>query len=227
MGRVDELRRFINVPDGDWPLIVAWQAAAMRPRGPYPVLCLHGEQGSAKSTTARVVRELIDPNAAPLRCEPKEPRNLMIAANNGLVVALDNISHLPPWLSDALCRLATGGGFSTRTLYENDEETIFDAQRPVILTGIEEIVTRSDLLDRSLLINLQPIDESRRRPEANFWRDFDDAKPRAFGAMLEVISTAAAKPADDDVTLAAAYGRFRRVGDGGGNGRRIRTRRVR
>jgi hypothetical protein len=61
----------------------------------------------------------------------------MIAATNSWCMALDNISHLPAWLSDAVCRLSTGGGFATRTLYENDEETIFDAQRPIILNGIE------------------------------------------------------------------------------------------
>ena len=61
----------------------------------------------------------------------------MIAATNGWVVALDNLSHLSTWLSDALCRLATGGGFSTRELYTHDEEKLFDAQRPVILNGIE------------------------------------------------------------------------------------------
>jgi hypothetical protein len=95
----------------------------------------------AKSTAARVLRGLVDPNGAPLRCEPREPRDLMIAANNGWTIALDNVSHLWGWLSDALCRLSTGGGFATRTLYGNDEETIFDAQRPVILTGIEEVAS--------------------------------------------------------------------------------------
>jgi hypothetical protein len=188
IGCFEELRRFVNVADEKWPLIVAWQVAALMPRGPYAVLCVHGEQGSAKSTTARVLRDLIDPNGAPLRCEPKDPRDLMIAANNGRVIALDNISHLSPWLSDAICRLATGGGFSTRTLYENDEETIFDAQRPVILAGIEEIVTRSDLLDRSVIVNLQSIAESRRRPEAEFWREFQEAKPRLLGALFDVVA---------------------------------------
>ena len=76
----------------------------------------------------------------------------MIAANNGWVINLDNLSYVSPELSDAMCRLSTGGGFATRTLYENDEETIFAAQRPQILNGIEDIGCRSDLLDRSLII---------------------------------------------------------------------------
>src|SRR5256886_5689169 len=113
-GALDDLRPFLNVADdGDYRLLVTWLLAALRPRGPYPVLVLHGEQGSAKSTTARVLRMLIDPNGAPLRAEPHDDRDLMIAATNGWIVALDNLSHLPPWLSDALCRLATGGAFAT------------------------------------------------------------------------------------------------------------------
>lgn len=184
-GSLAELRRFLNIRSEDWPLVAAWLLAALRPVGPYPVLVLHGEQGSAKSTVARMLRSIIDPNSAPLRCEPREPRDLAIAAHNGWVVALDNISHLPTWLSDALCRLSTGGGFATRALFENDEEMIFDAQRPVILTGIEVVATRSDLLDRCILIDLPVIPEGHRRPESELLRDFDQARPRLLGALLD------------------------------------------
>lgn len=189
-GRIDDLRQYVNVTEDDWPLLLGWLVAALRPAGPYPILALHGEQGSAKTTTARVLRALIDPNAAPVRCEPREPRDLMIAANNGWVVAMDNLSHIRGWLSDALCRLATGGGFSTRTLYENDEETIFDATRPVILTGIEEVATRADLLDRCLIVSLPVIPESQRKPESQFWRDFYEAQPSILGAVLSAAAVA-------------------------------------
>lgn len=189
-GRLDELRQFINVDDDGWTLTAAWLVAAARPLGPYPALALTAEQGSGKSTQARLLRSLIDPNTAPLRSEPREPRDLMIAASNGWCVAIDNVSHVPTWLSDCLCRLATGGGFSTRTLYENDEETIFDAQRPAILTGIEEYVTRGDLLDRSLVVHLPTIPERQRRPEAELLAAWDAAHPRLFGALLSSVSTA-------------------------------------
>jgi hypothetical protein len=189
-GSITDLRQLLNVSDKDWPLVVAWLLACFRPIGPYPVLCLHGEQGSAKSTAARVLRSLVDPNCAPLRCEPREPRDLMIAANNGWTVALDNVSHLWGWLSDALCRLSTGGGFATRTLYGNDEETIFDSQRPVILTGIEEVATRGDLLDRCLLVNQPTIREKNRLPEAAFWANFNEIRPMLLGAVLSAVSSA-------------------------------------
>jgi hypothetical protein len=190
-GSIEQLRRFINVAnERDWILVIAWLLAALRPRGPYPILALHGEQGSAKSTTARVLRALVDPNTAPLRSEPRELRDLMIAASNGWVIVLDNISRIPMWLSDALCRLSTGGGFSTRELYTDDEEILIDAQRPVILNGIEELAVRSDLLDRSLILYLPPIPEDKRQPEDEFWRDFEAERPAIIGGLLDVVSGA-------------------------------------
>ena len=144
-------RDYVNVADEDWPILVAWLVAALRPQGPFPVLALHGEQGSAKSTTVRVLRELIDPNVAPLRSEPRNGRDLAIAANNGWVLAYDNLSAISDWLSDAFCRIATGGGFSTReTATRTRTRCLIDAQRPLALNGIAELATRPDLLDRAL-----------------------------------------------------------------------------
>jgi hypothetical protein len=187
-GNLDELRPFCNVTDADWPLVVAWLVQSLWPRGPYPVLCLHGEQGSAKSTTAKVLRSLIDPNAAPLRSQPRDERDLVIAANNSWIVTLDNLSHLDGWLSDALCRLSTGGGFGTRELYTDEDEIIFEAQRPLILTGIEDLATRGDLIDRSLLILQPQIDKAKRLPEAEFWKRFEVARPRLLGSLLDLLS---------------------------------------
>jgi hypothetical protein len=169
---------------------IAFLVASYRDRGPYPVLILHGDPGAAKSTVARVLRDLVDPNSAPVRSEPREPRDLMIAANNAWLIAFDNLSHLPSWLSDSLCRMSTGGGFSTRELYTDGGEVIFQAQRPVILTGIEEIATRGDLLDRAIPLYLPRIDESARMTEAQFHEAFDRARPRLLGVVLDAISYA-------------------------------------
>ena len=190
-GDVEDLRPFVNVAtNSDWILLESWLIAALRGRGPYPILVLHGEQGSAKSTTARVLRALVDPSTAPLRSEPREVRDLMIAATNGWIVSLDNISRLPPWLSDALCRLATGGGFSTRELYSDREETILEAQRPVILNGIEELAVRGDLLDRALMLDLPSIPEEKRRAELSFWTKFEACRSAILGALLDAVSSA-------------------------------------
>ena len=167
---------------------MGWLVAAFRPRGPYLVLILQGEQGSAKSTGARVCRRLIDPNKAELRSQPREPRDLAIASNNAWALGFDNISRTSHWLSDGLCRLATGGGFSTRTLYSDSDETIFDAQRPILLNGIDSVATRGDLLDRSIMLTLPRL--KHHREESEFWSDFDEARPRILGALLDAVSMA-------------------------------------
>jgi hypothetical protein len=187
-GRISDLRRFVNVAtDDDFILLVAWTVATFRPDLPCPVQVLHGEQGSAKSTTAKVQKKLIDPAEPLLRSLPRDGRDLYIAAFNSWVVSLDNVSGLPVWLSDDLCRLATGGGFATRELYSDDEEKIFSALRPVILNGIEEIATRSDLLDRSILLELPMIPKEKRRNEADFWREFEKVWPGILGALLDAV----------------------------------------
>jgi hypothetical protein len=111
----------------------------------------------------------------------------MIAANNRWLLSFDNMSELPAWLSDALCRLATGGGFSTRELYTDDDEALFDAQRPVVLTGIEDLVARSDLLDRTILFLLPHITEEARETEASFWAEFEEVRPYLLGALLDCL----------------------------------------
>jgi hypothetical protein len=151
-GTIDAGRCVMNFSNDEWPLVEGGLVAALRPGKPFPILILNGEQGTAKSTTQRMLRDLIDPNKAALRSVPRDERDLVIAANNGWVIALDNLSGLRPWLSDALCRISTGGGFSTRALYENDEEMLFDSIRPIFLNGIEDFATRPDPLDRALLL---------------------------------------------------------------------------
>jgi hypothetical protein len=180
----------LNVDGDTWRLVVGWLVATLRPQGPYPALALFAEQGAGKSTTGRLLRALIDPNAAPLRAEPRDGRDLMIAANNSWCLAFDNLSHMPPWLSDALCRLSTGGGFATRELYTDQDEMIFDAQRPALLTSIEEVASRSDLLDRCLVVWLPAIPEDRRLPEAKLFSEFEKVRPFILGALLDAVVVA-------------------------------------
>ncbi|MGO8841875.1 MAG: hypothetical protein ACLQF1_12320 [Methyloceanibacter sp.] len=187
-GSVEALRSFLNVKtDADFVLAVAWVLAVLRDRGPYPVLVLSGEQGSAKSTFSAILRALSDPNTAPLRALSREDRDLFIAASNGHVLAFDNVSSLRPWISDTLCRLATGGGFAVRQLYTDQDEMLFDASRPVILNGIEDVVERPDLADRAVFLTLEPIPEEHRRPEAELWAAFETERPRILGALLDAV----------------------------------------
>ena len=188
-GRIDDLRPLVNVEDdAQFRLLVAWLVAAQRGRGPFPILCVQGEHGSAKSTCSRFVRHLVDPKKPILRSLPKDERDLAVAARASHALAFDNLSGLPTWLSDALCRVATGGGFATRSLYTNDEETIFDFVRPVILNGIDDVASRADLADRCLTVTLPAIPKARRKSEKDILARFDAAAPGIYGAILTAVA---------------------------------------
>ena len=189
-GKIDALKPFLNLKtDHDFVMAVAWLLGAFHPNGPYPVLGLSGEEGTAKTTMARLLRALIDPNTIPLRTLPKEERDLWIAVTKAHVYALDNLSGLPQWLSDALARLATKGGFGTRGLHTDDEEALFTAVKPVILTGINEAATRPDLASRSIFLALQTIAAKERKLESRIEAEFAAAAPGILGALLDAVST--------------------------------------
>ena len=189
-GCIEDLRPFVNVRDEhQWRLLVAFLVGALRPTGPYAVLELNGGQGSGKSVMTKILRLLVDPNTAPVRSLGNQ-RELALAANNGWVVAFDNISYIPKAMSNALCRVSTGGASSWRTLYENDGETLFEAQRPLILNGIGDFIKESDLLDRTLVLELPTIRGVQRQDERQFWKRFTEAQPRIFGALLDAVSGA-------------------------------------
>ena len=188
-GSVNDLRTFLNVrDDGDFVLVVSWLLGVLSPQGPYPILNICGEQGSGKSFGQRVLRALVDPNLAPLRSEPREPRDLLISASNSWVLALDNLSRIPPWLSNACCRLSTGDGFATRQLYSDAEEIIFSVKRPLMFNGIGDLANRADLLDRCITIMLQAIPSATRRDERSLRSEFEEARPRVLGGLLDAVA---------------------------------------
>lgn len=193
-GSVEELRPFLNLADDDsdedFKLTTGWCIGALNPTGPYPVLEIVGEQGTAKSTTVELLRSLVDPATPPLRPLPSSERDLVIAASRRWILAFDNLSYIKPETSDAMCRLSTGGGFGTRTLYTDDEETIFEATRPQVVNGINTIAVRGDLQERALSIILAPIPPEERRRESEFWASFEAVRPRILGALLDAVSGA-------------------------------------
>jgi len=189
-GRVDELRPFFNCGEDDFRLIVAWTLAALSGGREYPVLVFGGEPGSAKSTATRYARALLDPNEAPLRKCPREERDLFIAANNAYVLTFDNLSTPPEWLSDALCALALDTGYACRALYTDDGERVFRVAAPIILNGISEQLTRSDLADRALNVTLHRIPQEEMKPKDELDAAFEATLPRVLGALLDVLSSA-------------------------------------
>ena len=156
-GSLDPLWDLVNIPQDDRLIVVAWLLECLRADTPHVVMEFVGEQGSAKSTTQKLLKMLVDPNVANLRAAPKKVEDVWIGALNSHLVSFENISYLGQDYQDALCVMATGGAHATRTLYTNREEVIIELRKPIILNGITVNVTAQDLLDRSLHIELPPV----------------------------------------------------------------------
>lgn len=193
-GDLSELWQFLNIAGEDeQTLLVAGMVQMLWPRGPYPVLVVYGEQGSAKTTIQEMVKSLTDPSRpspdkhalTSLRKPPRGERDVIAAAYGARVISFDNVSYMDEWLSDEICRLATGADLGGRELYSDFDEAIVSAVRPVMLNGIPEVVGKSDLADRAIKIEGQP--PARRIEEADLWRGFAEARPKLLGALLDLL----------------------------------------
>jgi hypothetical protein len=200
-GSLDGLLNLLNLGEGEDAkrnriLILAWLSHAYLPTGPYPVLTLTGPQGAAKSHALRILRNLVDPSVAPGSTKPRSEHDAYIDASANWVIAYDNLPTVPPWLSNVVCDIATGGGFRTRTLYTNRDQEIFQDKRPIILAGIGSVATRSDLLDRAAIVNLPRIDPKARRKEATISRMLREAQPQILSALLDAVCVGLARKND-------------------------------
>jgi hypothetical protein len=180
----------LNIQGDQLDLVIMFLLASLSPFGPYPVLYVSGEQGSAKSTMSRLVRSVVDPNVTPLRGDHRDPRNLLVASEHSWIVTMDNLSSMTKPVADGLCRLVSGTGHSLRQNYEDREEVIFTATRPAIINGIPELTIRQDLADRSLRVHCSPIFDEQRRPERELLAEFNSIHPQVLGALLDGASMA-------------------------------------
>jgi hypothetical protein len=191
-GSIELLRPFLNVSDADeFTLIVGWQLGTLRPwvkDQNYAVLNITGEEGVAKSTAAKLLRNLIDPNRAPLRGMPQNELDMLVAAENSFVQVYDNASHISGPLSDAICRISTGSGAAKRKLYTDNSEYLFEGARPVIMTSVKDVVTRGDLASRTYFISPDPIPAGQRKTEKTFWAEVEKVRPKILGALFDMVS---------------------------------------
>ncbi|WP_240127132.1 hypothetical protein [Thermomonas alba] len=212
-GDVGLLWQHTNVPAGRRVMVLTWLIDGFRPDTPFPVLELVGEQGSAKSTTQSVLRSLVDPNKVMLRGRPKTVEDVFVAAANNWVVSYENLSSLTPEQQDALCTLATGGGFASRQFYTNGEEHVLECKRPVMMNGIAVVATRPDLIDRVIHIDLPRIPAEARRDDADTHAGWERDRPRVFGGLLDLFAAALAVLPSVQLTHKQRMADFERLGE--------------
>lgn len=192
-GNVQRLHDFVNIhKEGDWLLFLVFVISAFLPHFPKPLLALSGSQGAGKTTPMRLTRSLIDPSLFATGQDITSTDELVRIANRQAILIFDNLSKMPQSTSDAFCRLATGETFSKRTLYTNDDETIFNVRRSIMVNGINQVITQADLLDRSIPIEVERISEEKRRTEQDLLKEFNEAKPFILGAIFDILSKAIA-----------------------------------
>jgi len=188
-GSIKSLATLINIKsDADFILVVSWLLAVFRDHGPYPVLVVIGEQGSAKSTLMEILRNIIDPNVACLRAPPKDEEDLYITATLLHVLPFDNLGRLPEWLSDALARIATGIAFAKRKLFTDMDETLLTAEKPIAINSIVDVVGAADLGERSIFITPPVIEKSRRKDRKEIREAFRREHPTILGALLDIVA---------------------------------------
>ncbi|QTA82766.1 Uncharacterized protein dnl_51490 [Desulfonema limicola] len=189
-GSIDKLRDYINFKEPhEFTLVIAWIIAALNPDGPFPILIIQAEQGSGKSMTARLLRDLIDPSSMSSRSLTGSERDLAISATHSWVLNFDNASKINDDKSDILCRFSTGGGFAKRTLFTNDGEMQINVKRPIIINGIpDDLASRHDLADRAISIHLDSIDDDKRLTEKEILKKWEQDRPEILGAFYKGVS---------------------------------------
>jgi len=189
-GSLDDLWQLLNVKEADRPLVLGWILSCLTPDGAKPILSLSGEKGSGKSSAAALIKRLTDPTNVDMAGGVEDQRQFAVTAANRWVLCFDNLTHLSPEQQNLLCRASTGGGFTYRALYSDLEEVFVQYRRPQILTGVDLVPTRPDLLERCLIVRLERISEKDRLSERVLKEKTAKLLPGIYGSLLDLMATA-------------------------------------
>jgi hypothetical protein len=209
-GSLDDLRALLNVAPDAWPLALGWLVASLIPDIQHPVLLLGGEHGTGKSTAALMLADLVDPSPATLQTPPKHHEQWALTAWASWIIAIDNVTAISGWLSDALCRAVSGDGFVRRRLYSDNNLSVISFSRAIILTSIDPGALRGDLGDRILLLDLETIDTRSRRSDTELKARYCQIRPGVLGALLDLVVkvlNALPKAEVNDLPRLADFGR--------------------
>jgi hypothetical protein len=186
-GSVEELRQLLNCNDDQFRLVMGWAVSYFHADLQHPVLALIGEHGTAKSTVAGILVDLLDPSPARLSAPSPTNRDWAVHASGSQVIVVDNVTKISGSMADYLCRCVTGDAVVVRRLYTDGEVYLMAFRRSVIITGIAPGL-RADLADRTVRIDLAPIGSGRRKPQSAIKDAFEEMRPRLLGAVLDLVA---------------------------------------
>ncbi|MEE1737146.1 ATP-binding protein [Streptomyces sp. BE147] len=185
---LDRFHSMLNMDESAFRQMAAWMAAAWLPDIPHPILTCKGEQGTGKSMTAQMAINLIDPSPAARRSQPRDEKAWSRQAFTSWALCLDNVSTIPRWLSDTLCKAVTGDGVVDRALFTDDDVVVLSYRRVLAMTTIDAGALAGDLAERVLMVELQLIDGTRRRSEEELDAAFAEARPAVLGGLLDLLA---------------------------------------
>jgi len=192
-GAIGLLRSYVNVAsEDDWLLFMVFTIAAFIPGFPHAMLVLHGPQGAGKTTPMKVIKQLVDPSALEGMMLPENPVDFVQLADQHAFLFFDNLSSMTVKMSDTFARAITGDTLSRRKLYSDNTAIVYKIQNPLAVNGINQVIVKPDLLERSILIELERITPATRIPEDEFWEAFEHDKPSLLGAIFDVLARAMA-----------------------------------
>jgi hypothetical protein len=200
---IDLLLRLCNFAGAETEcLAIAWLIGCLEPSVPVPAPFLTGPQGAGKSTGGRMLVRIIEGMSGDLRRAPKDEENMITAVAAGWVTALDNLSHLPPDLSDLMCCIVTGAESIKRALFTDGDVVRSRYRRPMLLTGIDVGIIRPDLAER--LLPLRLVRPRVRRTEAELWAEYAEILPVVLGSLLDLTVKVRAAQAETPTDLRMA-----------------------
>ena len=186
-GSLDVLDELVNLKsERDRRLFKAYLITLPLEHVGRPIFNASGAMGSGKTSIQRLIKRLLDPTAP--ETVRFDPRDFLQKAMHAYIVMLDNQNTIPEWAADTLCRLVTGEADSKRRLYTDDEDVIIELRRAALLNGINVPTERGDVLDRSLVVELERIPDGDRKTEEQIWERFDAEHPGLLGALFDVLS---------------------------------------
>lgn len=182
------LKKFINTSDENFKMIIIYILCAFIKDIPHPILIILGGAGTSKSTTTTFLNELIDPSINEIMSLPKKD-DLELVLSNRYFVAFDNIgeNQITKDISDLLCQAVTGATVVRRKKYTDKEETYLKLNNVIVFNGITPNIFKEDLLQRSIVINMNPIDIKERRLLSDIRNEFRENLPKYLESIAVVL----------------------------------------
>lgn len=188
-GDINKIFDYINLKE-DHILFLCWMVSCFVPEIPHAISIIYGEKGAAKSTACEILKMLIDPSVLEHMTLENDQRTLVINLTNHWYLPFDNVSSISSSTSDMLCRAVTGGGVQQRKLCTNAEDYVFKFKRCLSINGINNVATRADLLDRSILFELKRISGKDRKEIREVYENFEKDRESILGGIFDVLSKA-------------------------------------